>query len=189
LKKINKVVGPACQRPTPAHGRVSRPARAVTPRWLGHRLPPHASVVGRPPRPLHAQRMQPPPRAPYPHAICPKEKPFPPLPAAAVELSPTSLCLSSHICSFITTPLSPLRRRTSRPTSYRPVSPTSLPSRCSQPRGKSTTGAAARALRHPPSSTTANSSLTGHLRLSPPPSPPPRAPPHPGVLHRPLYHR
>jgi hypothetical protein len=75
----------------------------------------------------------------------------------------TPLCLLPHLCSFIATPLSPLHRRTSRPTSYCPVSPTSPPSRCSQPWGKSTTGVPARGLGHPPSSATDNSSLTGHL--------------------------
>jgi hypothetical protein len=89
----------------------------------------------------------------------------------------TPLCLLPRICSFIATPLSPLRRRTSRPTSYHPVSPASPPSRCCQPRGKSTTGALARALCHPPSSTTTNSSSTGHLWLSPP------------LCHLPEHHR
>jgi hypothetical protein len=139
------VVGPACQRPTLAHGRVSWPARAhactAMPWWLGHHPPPRAGAVGHPPRPLHAQRMQPLPRAPYPLAVGLKEKSFPPLPVNAAELSPTPLCLSPCLCSFIATPLSPLRRRTSRTTSYRLVSPASPPSRCSQPRGKSMTGA------------------------------------------------
>jgi hypothetical protein len=129
------------------------------------------------------------PRAPYPLTVGPKEKPFPSLPATAVELSPTPLYLSPHLCSFIATPLLLLHRHSSRPTSYHPVSPASLPSRCSQPRGKSTTGVPARALHHPPSSATTNSSSTGHLRLSPTPSPPPRAPPHLRVLHRPLHRR
>jgi hypothetical protein len=142
---------------------------------------PHARAPAAWPRTL--------PRAPYPLAVGPKEKPFPPLPATAVKLSPTPLCLSPRLCKFIATPLSPLRHRTSRPTSYRLVSPASPPRRCSQPWGKSTTGAPAWAPRRPPSSTTANSSSTGHLRLSLPPSPPPRAPPHPGVLRRPLHHR
>jgi hypothetical protein len=53
----------------------------------------------------------------------------------------TPLCLLPQICSFIATPLSPLRRRTSTPTSYHPVSPASPSSRCYQPQGKSTTGA------------------------------------------------
>jgi hypothetical protein len=57
------------------------------------------------------------------------------------------------------------------------VSPTLPPSRCSQPQGKSTTGAPARAPRCPPSSATANSSSTGHLRLSSP------------VRHLPKHHR
>jgi hypothetical protein len=65
LEKIKKVAAPAYQRPTPAHGRVSRPARthacAVTPRRLRHRPPPCAGAVGRPPSPLHTQPMQPPP--------------------------------------------------------------------------------------------------------------------------------
>jgi hypothetical protein len=86
---------------------------------------------------------------------------------------PTPLCLSTHLCSFIATPLSPLRHHTLRPTSYRPVRPASPPSRCSQPRGESTTSAPARAPHRPPSSTMANSSSTGHLWLCPPPSPPP----------------
>jgi hypothetical protein len=51
-EKIRKVAGPACQRPTPTHGRVSRPARAhgraTTMWWLGHRPPPHADAVSRP---------------------------------------------------------------------------------------------------------------------------------------------
>jgi hypothetical protein len=80
--------------------------RAVTPWWLGHRPPSRAGAVGRPPRPLHAQRMQPPPRAPYPLAVGPKGKSFPLLPAAIVELSPTLLCLLPRLCSFIATPLS-----------------------------------------------------------------------------------
>jgi hypothetical protein len=32
-----------------------------TQRWHGHRSPPHAGAVGRPPRSLHASRMRPPP--------------------------------------------------------------------------------------------------------------------------------
>jgi hypothetical protein len=52
----------------------------------------------------------------------------------------SALPLAIRLCSFIAAPLSPLRRRTSRPTSYGPVSPASPPRRCSQPRGKSTTG-------------------------------------------------
>jgi hypothetical protein len=34
-------------------------------RWRGHRPPPHADAVGRPPRSLHAPRMRPPPVRPY----------------------------------------------------------------------------------------------------------------------------
>jgi hypothetical protein len=49
LKKIRKVAGPACQWPTTGHGRVSRlaraHARAKTPRWLGHRPPPHTDAI------------------------------------------------------------------------------------------------------------------------------------------------
>jgi hypothetical protein len=44
--------------------RVPAQARVRMQRWRGHRPPPHAGVVGRPPRSLHAPRMRPPPRAP-----------------------------------------------------------------------------------------------------------------------------
>jgi hypothetical protein len=57
------VAGPACQRPTTAHGCVSRPVRAhvcvVMLQWLGHRPPSHIGAVGQPPPPpLHAQPVQ-----------------------------------------------------------------------------------------------------------------------------------
>jgi hypothetical protein len=80
----------------------------------------------------------------------------------------TPLYLSPCLCSFIATPLSQLHCRTSRPTSYRPVSPASPLSKWSQPWGKSTTSAPAQAPRCLPSSTTASSTSIGHLQLSPP---------------------
>jgi hypothetical protein len=53
VKKIRKVAGPACEWPTPAHGRVCWPARDHTrvamPRWLSHRPPPHTDAVSGPP--------------------------------------------------------------------------------------------------------------------------------------------
>jgi hypothetical protein len=60
------VAGPTCQWHTTAHGRVSQPAcahvHAVSPRWLGHRLPPHAAAVGQPlPPAVHVR-----PRSPSP---------------------------------------------------------------------------------------------------------------------------
>jgi hypothetical protein len=138
--------------------------------------PPHVSVVDRPPRPLHARRMQPPPHASS-RDVGPREKSVLSSSRNGRQALATPLCLSPRLCSLIAAPLSSLRHHTSRPTRYRPVSPASPPSRCSQPRGKSTTGTPAWAPRHPPSSTTANSSLTGRLRLIPP------------LRHLPEHHR
>jgi hypothetical protein len=120
-----------------------------------------------PPR-LHAQCMQLLP-------MCTTLHPY--LLLQSVNDSKSSSPLRSPRLYSIATPLSSLCRRTSRPSSYRPVSPTLPLSRCSQPQGKSTTGAPARAPRRPPSSATANSSSTGHLRLSSP------------VRHLPKHHR
>jgi hypothetical protein len=130
--------------------------------------PPHAGTVDRPPRPLHVRRMQPPHRASSPRAIGPKEKHVLSSSRNGRRALTTPLGLLPHLYSFITAPLSPLCRRTSRPTSYRPMSPAPPPSRCSQPWGKSTTSAPARAPPRPPSSVMANSSWIVRLRLSAP---------------------
>jgi hypothetical protein len=101
LKKIRKATGSTCQWPTASKGCVSRPVRAhactVTPRWLGHHLPPHAGVVDCPPPSLHTQPMQPPP----PRGCCALilrsghvETCSPPLPLQPPSSRPTLLCLS-----------------------------------------------------------------------------------------------
>jgi hypothetical protein len=95
------VAGPACQRPTPAHGRVSRPAHAharmETLQWLGARPPPCVGAVDRPSPPLHAQPMQPPPPRAC-HALIPRsghtETCSPPLPRQPPSFRLTLLCLS-----------------------------------------------------------------------------------------------
>jgi hypothetical protein len=167
-----------------AHLSVSGATETVPGRWRHARAiaarplpPPRVGAIDRLPRPLHVQRMQSPPRVSSPRAVGPKEKLVLSSSHNGRRALATPLCLSPRLYSFIAAPLSPLRRRTSRPTSYRPVSPTSPPSRCSQPRGKSTTDAPAWALCHPPSSAMANSSSTGRLRLSSP------------LCHLPEHHR
>jgi hypothetical protein len=127
--------------------------------------------------------MQLPPHVSSHRVVGPKEKSSSPFPAIAIARSP----LRSASC--LVAPLSPLHRRTSRPTSYRPVSPASSLSRCSQPRGKSSTGAPAHAPCRSTCSATANSPSTDRLWPSQPLSPPPRAPPWPGVPLRPLQPR
>jgi hypothetical protein len=92
--------------PTPAPGRVSRPAgahaRASMPRWLGHCPPPHAGAVDRPPPPLHAQLVQPPPPRAC-RALIPRsghdETRSPPIPWLPPSFHPTLLYLSP--CSSI----------------------------------------------------------------------------------------
>jgi hypothetical protein len=143
------VAGPSCQRPTTAHGRVSRPARAhvraATQRWLSHHLPPRTGTVDRPPPPLHAQPMQsPPPRAcrvrvpRSDHA----EAPFPSSPSTAAKLSPHSTLLAVRLChccahcrprqplllpSSVSTGAPPSRRVAVRKRSHRPVRPSDHP--------------------------------------------------------------
>jgi hypothetical protein len=91
--KNQKSDKPTCQQPTTDQGCVSRPAHAVTPRWLGHHPPPRVGDVNRSPPPLHAQPMQsPPPHAC--HALISRsghaETPFPSSSSVATKLLPHS---------------------------------------------------------------------------------------------------
>jgi hypothetical protein len=99
LKKLEKRQGPLAsgqQRPRLC---VPASARAVTPRWLSHRPPPHAGVVDHPPPPLHTQPMQLPPPRPCCTLILHSghaETYSPPLPRWPPSSCPTLLCLSPH---------------------------------------------------------------------------------------------
>jgi hypothetical protein len=95
--KNQKSDKPACQQPTTDQGCVSRPAHAVTPRWLGHHPPPRVGDVNRSPPQLHAQPMQSPPphacralisRSGHAETLFPYSSSVPP------SSYPTLLCLS-----------------------------------------------------------------------------------------------
>jgi hypothetical protein len=137
---IKKMSGPTCQSQAPLKQRLDADVTCVHAIASQPVLPPRVGTVDRPPRPLQARRMQPPPCASSPCAIGPKEKPVLSSSCNGRRALATPLCLLPRLYSFIIAPLSPLCHRTSRPTSYCLMSPASPPSRCSQPRGKSTTG-------------------------------------------------
>jgi hypothetical protein len=71
IMKNQKSGSPACQRPTPAHGRMSQLAHAHTcaemPWLLGHRPPPHVNAVG---GPLSGFPCRPRALLPLPYPLC-----------------------------------------------------------------------------------------------------------------------
>jgi hypothetical protein len=101
------VTGPLASSTRRPHSHVSQPTHARGQRWRGHRPPPHAGTVGRPPRLLHAPHMRPRRCVPLPALPCSQRSTSvspPRVPLAASALHRLADATASTVCAPRTSP-------------------------------------------------------------------------------------